>query len=170
MLRFVLGVPALLVALAYFLPGARMRRQIKADAEVVAALPRGELRDRFQERVNGTAQRLLRYRVYIVDGNIYWLNWIVVAFWAVGTVYLMVDFPTRIVAAWEAREWLTGFGLLFGLFGVIWLLMGRDIHGRSPDSIRAEEISLVASVMEAKQAQARAEEARRERDSELREP
>lgn len=39
--RFVVGVPAVLVTLAYFLPGSRMRRRIKADAEVMSALSQG---------------------------------------------------------------------------------------------------------------------------------
>lgn len=146
--RFVVGVPALLVTLAYFLPGARMRRQIKADAEVVTALPQGELRDLFQERVNATAVRLLQYRTHIVEKKGYWLGWVSAVLWAVGTVGLLADFPSTILDLWQKRDWPVLVAWLAVAGGVVSLFRGGDITGMTPDSLRAKQVALVKAILE----------------------
>lgn len=149
--QFFVAVPAGLIALAYFLPGARLRRKIKSDSDVVTALPRSELRDRFQERINANAQRLLRHEVYIAGGTGYWLEWAIAILWVGATAALISDFPRTVVAVWESEGGVFSALLLviyvsLGL-GVVSLLRGGDIHGFTPDA-RRDEMQDIADAVE----------------------
>ncbi|WP_400110000.1 hypothetical protein [Cellulosimicrobium funkei] len=160
-LRFVLGLPVVALGLSYFLPGIRWRRRIKADAEVAAALPPGDLRDAFTRRVEVNSQKLLRYREKIVEVPGYWLTWVVIALWVMGTAAGIAWPP------WES-EAIGGdvAGLIF--VGGLWLylgwqtisvLRGRSLEGHTPDDVEIEE----GAIQKAAEEWARRKQAKREK-------
>ncbi|GAB2613686.1 hypothetical protein [Pseudactinotalea suaedae] len=147
-IRFALALPVMTLLLGYLLPAVRYRRQIRADAEISAALPDGADKNWYMDRVIETAYQLRRYREDFVSSPMYWVAGLGTVLWVLATVAAVIWPPWTSPSLGVGDYLIAGTAWLTGLVSTIYFVRGRDPDGFTPDARKEYDEALLKRAVE----------------------